>query len=300
MHSLTTSWIILVILFGGLIGSGIYVVMDLRADDRMLAESTQKGFDQIAQRITNLDVSLENVDTRLQSISKRVDEVEQNSQQGITSLSGQLQLQKEESDKKISLLEDSIIRNVKSGDLSVMIDRAIKSVVSVNTDVGLGSGVFVRPQGIIVTNEHVVRGATQGAIRTIDGRVHHVSIIGTNAAKDIAVLKINADYPSLSFTRSVKVGERVVGMGNPGGLSFTVTEGIISAVDRVQNGNTFIQTDVPINPGNSGGPLVNSNGEIVGINTLKIKDFEGVGFALDYREVQETIEGIMQAYEAKQ
>lgn len=306
MKELAITWIIFLLLFSGVGFIGYQTVQDLKEDNTLLATSAQKGFDTITQSMQIINKNVDTLEKRidgaeqgLKSVGVKVQQVQEISEQGISTLSGQLKIQQEESEKKFSQLEDKIIRNVKSVDLSTMIDKAIKSVVSVNTDIGLGSGVFVKSGGILITNEHVVRGAQEGSVRTIDGQTHRVSILGTDTAKDIAVLQIDGDYPALEFASSVRVGEKVVGMGNPGGLSFTVTEGIISAVDRVQNENRYVQTDVPINPGNSGGPLVNSLGQIVGINTMKIKGFEGVGFALEAKEVQNSLNNILAAVEAR-
>lgn len=305
MRALIVTWIVLILVLGGMGWYGSVQVNDLRNNDQLLATATQEGFDTLTENLGNLKTTvqglehrMDNLDASLTTVDTKIKKVQATSELGISTLSGQLSLAKEEQDRKLGELEEKIVRNVRSGDLSNMINRAIKSVVSVNTDVGLGSGVFVRPSGIIVTNAHVVKGAKEGAVRTIDGEVHTVSIVGTNPVKDIAVLRITGDYPYLDFASSARVGEKVVGMGNPGGLSFTVTEGIVSAIDRIQNGINYVQTDVPINPGNSGGPLVNAQGDIVGINTLKIKGFEGVGFAISAQEVQNAVDNILRASEA--
>ncbi|MDP6293475.1 MAG: trypsin-like peptidase domain-containing protein [Candidatus Woesearchaeota archaeon] len=305
MRALVITWVVLAVL---LISAGWYgqtVIQDLKNNDQLLATATQQGFDTLTQSIGTINKNVGTLETRVAGAEKglagvgvKVAQVQELSEQGISSLTGQLNLQQELNNEKLSALEDKIVRNVRSGDLTGMIDRAIKSVVSVNTDVGLGSGVFIRPGGLIVTNAHVVKDAGEGSVRTLDGEIHSVSIVGTNPAIDIAVLRINGDYPYLDFSRSATIGEKVVGMGNPGGLSFTVTEGIVSAVDRIQNGVNYVQTDVPINPGNSGGPLINAVGDIVGINTLKIKGFEGVGFAISAQQVDDTIDQIIRAAEA--
>ena len=113
-------------------------------------------------------------------------------------------------------------------------------------------------------------------------------------------IKVNANLQSLRFGDSddVKVGERVIALGNPAGLSFTVTEGIVSAVRRSgPNGlNIYIQTDVPINPGNSGGPLVDANSRIIGLNNFKIGGFEGLGFAIESNAVKQVTDDIISQY----
>ena len=116
------------------------------------------------------------------------------------------------------------------------------------------------------------------------GNSFPATIVGTATSIDLAVLKIDATVPFLTFANDadVKVGEKVIAVGSPLGLSFSVTQGIISAVNRKIDGTGigYVQTDVSINPGNSGGPLVNNQKKIIGINTLKISDTEGLGFAI--------------------
>jgi len=114
-----------------------------------------------------------------------------------------------------------------------------------------------------------------------------------DAFADLALLKTNTFFGELKFANSddVQVGEKVIAIGNPLGLSFTVTEGIVSAVNREgPNGNfDFVQTDVTLNPGNSGGPLINKEGEVIGINNFKIGGAESLGFALESDVVKESI-----------
>jgi serine protease Do len=155
----------------------------------------------------------------------------------------------------------------------------------------LGSGVIVDKRGFILTNEHVIDGATKIQV-TLDGDGKHYSgrVIGTDKDTDLAVIKIEAghDLPvtKLGNSDGVQVGDWVLAFGSPFGLNSTVTAGIVSAKDRSTVGHQFqrfIQTDAAINPGNSGGPLVSLNGEVIGINTAIYtgsRGFEGVGFAL--------------------
>jgi serine protease Do len=153
----------------------------------------------------------------------------------------------------------------------------------------LGSGFIVDSQGYIVTNNHVVKNATKIKIKLQDGRLLDGKVVGTDPQTDLAVVKVNAsDLPTLRLANSdqVKVGEWVLAFGSPFGLEQTMTAGIISAKGRVVgagNYDNFLQTDAAINPGNSGGPLVNTRGEVVGINTMILSDsggFQGVGLAI--------------------
>jgi len=173
--------------------------------------------------------------------------------------------------------------DVRSSDFSSIVDDVIKTVVSIRTDTGQGSGVFFRSDGYILTNKHVVEDASVIEIIDHNSRRYPVEAIGMAASVDLAVLKIEGsgfEYLEFAPASDIKVGERVIAVGNPLGLSFTVTEGIISAVDRRIRGIDYIQTDVPINPGNSGGPLVNAKKQIVGINTFIVADTQGLGFAI--------------------
>ncbi|HLW75770.1 MAG TPA: DegQ family serine endoprotease [Bryobacteraceae bacterium] len=157
---------------------------------------------------------------------------------------------------------------------------------------GLGSGVIVKPDGYILTNNHVIDGATDIEITLLDKRKFKAKIVGTDSRTDLGVLKIDVkDLPALAFADSskVRVGDIALAMGQPFGLGQSVTMGIISAKGRTGIGNIqsvqdFIQTDAAINPGNSGGALVDMRGELIGINTAILTHGgggnEGVGFAI--------------------
>jgi serine protease Do len=159
----------------------------------------------------------------------------------------------------------------------------------------LGSGVIVNPDGYIITNNHVVQGADPNGIKVtlLDRRTFQAKLIGRDPTTDVAVIKIdgtNLPYVALGNSDSVHVGEWVVAVGNPFGLDYTVTQGIVSALGRnigiIRNKygiEDFIQTDAVINPGNSGGPLVDLRGRVVGINTAiatNTGSYEGYGFAI--------------------
>jgi serine protease Do len=155
---------------------------------------------------------------------------------------------------------------------------------------GLGSGVVVSADGYILTNNHVVDGATEVRIKLSDDREFKASIVGTDAKTDLAVLKIEASDltpAKMGDSDALEVGDWVVAVGNPFGLDQTVTTGIVSAKGRSQVGiadyEDFIQTDAAINPGNSGGPLLNLAGEVIGINTAIVSgsgSSAGIGFAI--------------------
>jgi serine protease Do len=156
---------------------------------------------------------------------------------------------------------------------------------------GLGSGVLVSPDGYILTNNHVVDGATDIRVALADKREFKAKVIGTDPKVDIAVLKIEAtNLPTIVFSDSSKarVGDYAIAVGDPFGVGQTVTMGIVSAKGRtglgIEQYEDFIQTDAPINPGNSGGALVNDRGELIGINTAILshgsEGNQGIGFAI--------------------
>jgi serine protease Do len=163
----------------------------------------------------------------------------------------------------------------------------------------LGSGVIVDPKGYIVTNRHVVEKADRIRVRFEDdppGVQHDAKVIGTDQETDLAVIKVDMDRAlpaaKMGNSDSMQVGDWVLAVGSPFGLSETVTAGIVSAKGRDivpgRQFQTFIQTDAAINPGNSGGPLVNMNGEVIGINTAILSEtnaYAGVGFALPSKTV---------------
>ena len=152
----------------------------------------------------------------------------------------------------------------------------------------LGSGFIISKDGYIVTNNHVVAKATEIKVVLKDGSEFEAKIVGTDPKTDIALLKIDPKGKKLAVAKlgdsdKLKIGEWVLAIGNPFGLSYTVTAGIVSAKGRVIGEgpyDNFIQTDASINPGNSGGPLVNVDGEVVGINTAIIAGAQGIGFAI--------------------
>ncbi|MDV5112688.1 S1C family serine protease [Clostridium perfringens] len=165
---------------------------------------------------------------------------------------------------------------------------------------GLGSGFIINENGYVVTNYHVINGAQEVKVIFSDGKEVNAKVVNYDAERDIAVIKITDDVKmpgiaQLGDSSTVKAGEEVIAIGNPLGKEFssTVTKGIVSSPNRkmkTENGNVldYIQTDAAINPGNSGGPLINSKGEVIGINTAKKvgEDIEGIGFAIPINEVK--------------
>ena len=171
--------------------------------------------------------------------------------------------------------------------------------------VGTGSGVIISADGYVVTNNHVIDGATDLEITLNNKKKYQAELIGRDVANDIALLKIEADtelsYIPFANSDAIKIGEWVLAVGNPYNLTSTVTAGIVSAKGRDLEGNrnieSFIQTDAAVNPGNSGGALVNARGELIGINTAissKTGSFIGYSFAVPSNIAKKIINDILE------
>jgi serine protease Do len=167
------------------------------------------------------------------------------------------------------------------------------------TQRSLGTGFIIDPKGLVITNEHVVKNADKIKVKMAgqDGKEYTATVKGRDPQTDIALLQIDAKetFPSLTLGDSdkIRVGDWVVAIGNPFGLGHTVTQGIISAKGRIIGAgryDNFLQTDAAINPGNSGGPLLNLEGEVVGINTAIVATGQGIGFAIPANMVKNIIE----------
>ena len=212
----------------------------------------------------------------------------------------------ESSSQILNLKKDISNIQVQSLDFTGIIKEALPATVSILTSESQGSGVIISKDGYIVTNYHVIQGVRNIRVFTFDRELYSAKVIGISRVADIALLKIeanNLDYLEFGDSDKLSVGQKVIAFGNPAGLDFTVTEGIISAVNRVgSNGlDIYIQTDVPINPGNSGGPLVDINKEIIGINNFKVGgDFESLGFAIESNYVKEIVDSIFEELEKQQ
>ena len=207
-----------------------------------------------------------------------------------------------------------------------LVDRVIPSVVSITTTTApdqealvrqffglgggvlspsnrMGSGMIVSAEGHVVTNWHVITGATEVTVQLSDGRTLPARIAGTDRRSDIAVLKVDAEgLTPIPFgdSENVRVGQMVFAVGNPFGLQETVTQGIISAKGRrttSEAANEFFQTSTTINPGNSGGPLIDIHGKVIGINNFIISrsgGSEGIGFAIPSNVANRIYEDIVQ------
>lgn len=252
---------------------------------------------------------------------------------GATTLGAYKVLFSDENSKSIvTVAPENYSRNVGFGaeniDFTTAADKAIHTVVHVKNvsrrtvtnpmleffygysgsqqqeQVGTGSGVIISEDGYIVTNNHVVKDASEIEITLNNKKTYKAKLIGTDNKMDIALLKIDSDvklpYSSFADSDNVKVGEWVLAVGNPYNLTSTVTAGIVSAKARNLDTNgmqSFIQTDAAVNPGNSGGALVNTHGELIGINTMissQTGSYVGYSFAVPSNITRKIIEDIME------
>jgi S1-C subfamily serine protease len=229
----------------------------------------------------------------------------------INSLSEQLGLTASELKSSIEGVESDLASTSESlaelsavsGDFSGIIEDAVRGVVSVLTDNGQGSGVVYSDDGYIITNYHVIQNANEISILFSNGRTVDAVFLGADTINDVALLKVEmTGLYELDFDESeVRIGEKVIAMGNPLGLSFSVTEGIVSAKGRIiKRGSAgLIQIDAPVNPGNSGGPLLNTQGNVVGIVNAKLQGYEGIGFAIPSAVVVSDIDLILEQIAAQ-
>ncbi len=169
---------------------------------------------------------------------------------------------------------------------------------------GVGSGVVIDNDGHVLTNNHVIENAQQLKITTTDGRTENGKVIGTDELTDLAVVKTSSiekfEHAQLGDSDNLRIGQIVLAIGNPFGLSGgpTVTSGIVSSLKRSIQFDTgmleVIQTDAAINPGNSGGPLINTNGEVIAINTAKMPYGQGIGFAIPINISKSILEDLIE------
>ena len=236
-------------------------------------------------------VSFSSQTSRLLSLQEEMEENlkidRQENQYNINELVRVVSQQKRDIDEQIEILKNA------KDDFSEIIDYAIKKVVNVKTLHSAGAGFFVDSRGYIVANYHILNGETSIEVQTFDGETYNAEIIGKDVETDLLLLKIPGVFDKLELADSdeIEIGEKVIAIGNPLGLSFTVTEGIVSGLKREgMNGlDVYVQTDVTLNPGNSGGPLINQDGKVIGINNFKVSNAESLGFALESNVIREKI-----------
>ncbi len=233
-------------------------------------------------------------------LNRKITDLKIGTQSNINSLSEVLIETRSELESQLGIVQEEfgLLQASAGEDFSGVIENSVLSVVTIKTDMSQGTGFIIDEDGYIITNYHVMQNAQAATITTSDDTNHVVSFVGYDPDFDIALLKISGTYNELELgdSNDVQVGERVIAMGNPLGLGFSVTQGIVSGVHRRgPNGlDVYIQTDAALNPGNSGGPLINNKGEVIGINNFKVGSAEGLGFALESNFIKQAVNDIYQ------
>lgn len=187
-------------------------------------------------------------------------------------------------------------------DFSGIVESSVPAVVTIKTNAGFqGTGFIISEEGYIITNAHILADesgklATIIQVITYEQDIVNAEFIGYNSVFDIALLKISGTYEKLELDNSdnIQIGEKVIAIGNPLGLQFSVTQGIVSGIHRkgINQIEAYIQTDAALNPGNSGGPLINKQGKVIGINNFKISGGENLGFALESNYIKDVVNNI--------
>lgn len=183
-----------------------------------------------------------------------------------------------------------VVQNVRPAVVNISVRGQVATPFGLYPQEGQGSGVIIRPDGLILTNNHVVQGAQEITVTLLSGRSLRGRVLGADRFSDLAVVKVDSPQPlpvvEMGASGALQVGQLTIAIGNPFGLGSTVTVGVVSALNRsIRAGPDFIvenlvQTDAAINPGNSGGALLDSAGRLIGINTAIIRDAQGIGFAI--------------------
>lgn len=260
--------IVTAILLNGLIVKQTVNHNSLNSKIEALSTDTSSKINQLTEVLSETQESLSETKTTLLSINESVK-------------------------SQISSLKASV-----DDDFSGIIEQTVPAVVTIRTNVGQGTGFIINEEGYIVTNAHVLSGGNRVYALTYDENVKEATFIGYDAELDIALLKINGSYSKLRLADSddVSTGEKVIAIGNPLGLQFSVSQGIVSGTHRQgSNGlDAYIQTDAALNPGNSGGPLINKAGRVIGINNFKIGGGESLGFALESNYIRDAVNTISQ------
>jgi serine protease Do len=291
IYSGSISVILILLMLAGVLYT--FSVQERRFNDKinLLASDYNEKINALQKDLTD-EVSI------LQNVISNVDEQDKQRNKDVLDLVANVQSQSQASIQaaKSDLEKELANIEVGTGDFSGVIGSSLQAVVSVLTNEAQGSGVIVSEDGYVVTNLHVIEGARVVRVVDYDNTIHNVELVGTSATHDIAVLRImeNKSFDYLDFGNSddIKVGESVVALGNPYGLDFTATQGIVSARRTASDGNEYIQIDVPINPGNSGGPVIDTVGDIIGIANFKVQGAEGIGFAIPSNVVEDVYRDI--------
>ena len=232
-------------------------------------------------------------------LDKKISDTQKSTQTQIDEMSSALlSIRKnlEESQQQLDLLKASA-----GEDFSGIIESSIPSIVIIRTDSGQGTGFVIDEEGYIITNAHVLadeRGNLATGVHAInyEGERINLNFIGYDNKLDIALLKAQGNYKALDLgdSNNVKIGEKVIAIGNPYGLVFSVSEGIVSGIHREGPSSlkAYTQIDAALNPGNSGGPLIDRQGKAIGINNFKVAGGENLGFALESNYIKIAVNNI--------
>ena len=248
-----------------------------------LAVKQTSDYNQLANSVNKLQADTQN---KLNELTENILLVEKDIQQTKKNLTNIETIREEFNLLKASTGED----------FSGIIENSVKAVVTIKTDIGQGTGFIITDDGYVVTNAHLLSGGKTIESTNYEKNKISTELIGYNAELDVALLKIDGEYEFLSLGDSdeTQVGERVIAIGNPLGLQFSVTEGIVSGIHRpgINELEAYTQTDAALNPGNSGGPLINKNGKVIGINNFKLGSGESLGFALESNYIKDAVNAI--------
>lgn len=265
----------------------------------MLAILQTVSFIIISMQVSKLNVKIDDemrrTNTELRQFATNIVETYDSVyQENFNQISNAILSQQESFDEELKLIKSA------QEDFSGVVEDVVESVVAVRTTDSIGTGFFVSEGGYIVTNYHVIRDQEDTVeVVTYDRQMYQATYLGRDEERDLALLQIPANYKSLEFAEEdeIQVGKKVIAIGNPLGLSFTVTEGIISGINRIGPSglDEYVQTDVSLNPGNSGGPLIDTQGRVVGINNFKIGGAEALGFSLESPVIKQQLNVIANA-----
>lgn len=262
----------------------------------MLAILQTVSFIIISMQVSKLNVKIDDEMERATSELRQftttiVETYDSIYQENFNQISEAIIRQQETFDEELKLIKSA------QEDFSGVVEDVVQSVVAVRTSDSIGTGFFVVEDGYVITNYHVIRGKENTVeVITYDREMYEATFVGMDETRDLALLQIPGNYGALELAEEdeIQVGKKVIAIGNPLGLSFTVTEGIISGIDRVGPSGLaeYVQTDVSLNPGNSGGPLIDTQGKVVGINNFKIGGAEALGFSLESTVIKEQLNTI--------
>jgi len=262
----------------------IYMIVSIIIISGLAVKQTS-DYNKLANEINNLQADTQNKLNELtEALLSAKEEIKQ-TKENLTDIGA---IRKEFDLLKVSTGED----------FSSIIDESLKGVVTIKTNIAQGTGFLISSDGYLVTNAHMLSGASEVQITTFDENKISAELIGDNPNLDVALLKIEGEYNFLELGNSdeTQVGERVIAIGNPLGLQFSVSEGIVSGIHRqgINELEAYTQTDAALNPGNSGGPLINKNGKVIGINNFKLGSGESLGFALESNYIKDAVNAISQ------